>query len=393
MNREQPNHRKVVNYEGIETTIESGVNFLLCISETQYIILRSILAEFGFWRSIYYKVSGITIGGITDAEWDNIDMVVSELLGGDNIVCIDDLVVALAGIQSAIEASITKNCCGGSGSGGAGYRPVIGGETIPDGTIPDGFTTLAEYHNYKCAMAQRLITDMMSDILYMGTIDFTLALLDIVGIGAVAFVTPIPHDDIIVIVAFAIAVLGAGFTMASVVDDINSIYDELTCALVNSYSLSQARINFKGEFSGLGWNDVIADFVLSYLTDESLSRLFLNSSYEDLSGITTCPSCWDELITGTGNPYGYVAGELDSGKYRVRVCYNTAKTVTVDMIDGFTYSNLTGNDWHFGYACTADSSSGGPYSQDDPPPESPLTNVIEILVKSSTPFSFRIQAT
>jgi len=279
---------------------------LVCLPLWGWYVARSFLQDYGLRRTSYSMDSKPGLYLIpNDVEFDIISDRIAQSVGGD-IMCVEELVQAIESISTAIQVSSDSGCGCGAGSAGAGSTPESETPNVDNGVddpTGDLYPSYEAYRTVKCSVAQGLVDSLLQDMVYIQSA--TLASW-VTSIMTLAFVTPIPFDDIIAIfgigLTYVIAGTMAGFA-ASIHSDITANRDEVVCALLNSPDVGQAREDAL-DVSGLG--SLEEQFVAYWFSNDTLNRLFLKVS--EVGGTDSC-DCDDGCFCFTNFYYGSVSGD------------------------------------------------------------------------------------
>lgn len=229
--------RVLLDYDHFNDHVETPV--LVCTNQGVLNVIRTLISTYGLryanWVTALAPAGYI---GVSEAQFDNIDAYISEFLEGttDMTFC-GDFVEALNNLAVSFEAG----CCDNGSYGAGKAEPGASTNEDDEEDYPPGFDSYAEYRTYKCAIANRLIEGMRLDMTWLaaGTI-VTLA-----GTILVAtLLTPIPFDEILAIVGFALALLAQGIlgaTGAAVADELDDSRQELVCILYDALDATAAK--------------------------------------------------------------------------------------------------------------------------------------------------------
>ena len=163
------------------------------------------------------------------------------------------LSLSLAQIADAIKYSADQKCsCGGTGStgsSGAGStdQPASPTNTIdPSQPVPEGFNDWAEYLEFKCGEATRIIDEIIEDVANMSTLNLIgAALTELIPVLLVLLATPVPFDEIAALAALIIAAFAAsGSILGNTLATIQDLREELICDLYASSNATNARDRF-----------------------------------------------------------------------------------------------------------------------------------------------------
>lgn len=230
----------------------------------------------------------------------------TDILNGLNqlIQAVNDLVLS-SNCSPQIVNNVSMSCqCGSGGAGGTDTEPSdtdTGDPGDPQGDPPDGFDTWEEYHTYKCGVATKIIDDLLADFnWYLGLApEVRIALA--VGSFAIGMLTPIPGDEVAVVMGILLAILQFDITIVTwITNSITNNYDDLVCTLFSATNATQAEANVEqaladavdDEFSS--WPDPFVPWQVKELlslmvSTYSINRLFVKD--EALNGKLPTGDC------------------------------------------------------------------------------------------------------
>lgn len=216
-----------------------GEPVVICTNQGVLNVIRTLISTYGLRYANWVVTRGFAgYLGVDEDQFDNIDAHISEFLGGttDMTFC-GDLTEALNNLAVSFEAG----CCDNGAYGAGKAEPGASTNTDDEEDWPPGFDTYAEYRTYKCAIANRLIEGIKTDMTWLaGASIVTLA-----GTILVAtLLTPIPFDEILAIVGFSLALLAEGIlgtVGAAVATEIDDSRQELVCMLYDAVDADSAK--------------------------------------------------------------------------------------------------------------------------------------------------------
>lgn len=342
----------------------TGEKVFICLDRGVMEIMRYLLNTRGSWRSTYVKEYVGTVGYMmpTEEEFN----AVQDAIGEANIdmsAC-SDIVDALSGIKDAIDnlafqASSSSCGCGG-GSGGSGTNEAEpnpwenGGD--PD-AYPPGFSSSSQFSNHKCRAAAKIVRDIISDLQSISVISITgLTLTAIGGLILAVLATPVPFDDILVIAGVLLFSVLASSYIATLSSELNDIYDELVCALLNGEDATESRAGIitviQDVIADMGLSspeesalNTIADSVVTY---DAINRMYEPGEQYEIDYTCDCgePETVEytvlkgtELTSHPSNPF-VVVGEFDSAG---GLCGPNGRIVRFTFGAPVTITEITGN--------------------------------------------------
>lgn len=335
----------------------TGDTTLLCVDLGVLLILRGLVRDRGLWRSNYYKQ--LFSGGIyeipTEAEFDQIDALVSGFLGDAEMSTCADLTALL---QSIVSSNGSGCGCGAGGAGGTDAPPTTEtGPTdifAPTGDPPDPFTTWDEYRDYRCAVANVLLDDFTADIQWLQTVD--LVALSAAGVAA-GLLSPIPGDEIIALIALLVSAVGLGYAAAALQnleDAILAVRDDLVCDLYTGSDLSTIASDFTATLETEVDNQtadpiertLIKQIAAAWRPNDALNDLLVfdekyNNAPYDQTDCATCQAIC-QVSTIHGNYLGgnqWEAVQVGSGPtlhWRVEIGLDCCADMEMTAISGWT---------------------------------------------------------
>lgn len=299
-----------------------------------YYVARSFLFDYGqriTSFSLDYRTGLYLLPSV--AQFDEIEAVISEALGGD-IVCVNDIVVALNGIETAILEGQSSIGCEGTGSSGADEKEEAGTTFVDNGVDDPTGGAYADYNAYKtnkCGWAEQIISDIEADL---ALVSGATILTWLVNVLVIALVTPVPFDDIIAMVATGLAFVvvgGLAAFISLITDELTSNRDDFLCAMINAGDVASAQSDFLA-VSSLG--TVAQTFFGLFVNTNSFNRLFTKQA--DLS--EACPDCGEcalcdfFLLFGTSGDGINFSSTFDGTNHRLQVYVNTSEVDTCTEI-------------------------------------------------------------
>lgn len=287
-------------------------NVLICMPRFAWLQARNLMRGYGLRLNAYAAVySDVGYEEPDAALFDKIDASISEFLSeGD--MC-QDLTTALNAIVVAIEG--LQNCdstCGGAGSFGAGTEDEAASSFVDTGlNWPDGFDDREEYETYKCATANAIISQILADAEYLKTVS-------IVGLtaSALAFAlfTPIPLDDLLILVGALIALGVEGLLVGAATENVDAIEaspEDYVCALYNASDAGDAAETLQERFDA-DVSAIAATLAGWWIKNVSMNALFEKSAtYEQVSG-TMSLDCADCFCPSWGTKWTVIDRDLTS---------------------------------------------------------------------------------
>lgn len=318
--------RVLLDYDHFNDHVDTPV--LVCTNQGILNVVRTLISTYGLryanWVTALAPAGYI---GVSEAQFDIIDAHISEFLEAttDMTFC-GDLTEALNNLAVSFEAGCCDNGSYGAGKG----EPGASVNEDDEEDWPPGFDTYAEYRTYKCAIANRLIEGMKTDMTWIaaGTI-VTLA----GSILVATLLTPIPFDEILGIVGFALALLAQGIlatTGAAVASDIDDNRQALVCTLYDAVDADTAKT------AVLDFMDAILTTTEMALFASVWSFAAVNALYDKNVLLETSP-LEDDVICDACSSECIICGPAlnDPDKYGI---YSIISPTVIDMSSGWVPS-------------------------------------------------------
>lgn len=271
---------------------------LLCVPRFAWMLSRTLLTGYGF-RDVTFS-TGYTTGGYfapVASEMDTIEASISEYLAEDSLMC-EDIADAINNLTIVVQqGQACDTSCGSGGSSGAGTTAPPPAEFHDDDPLifPEGFPDRDAYDLAKCAAANAIIASMKEDLQFLLTADIvTLTATSL----AVAFLTPIPFDDILVFVGFLVAIFLQAILATSaqnVIDYIDANAEALVCLLFRADTATEALDNLEDNFTG-NLPSVEATLANFFITFEVVNSLFQKSTILQNSSATMDVDCENDCL-------------------------------------------------------------------------------------------------
>lgn len=212
---------------------------LVCTNQGVLNVIRTLISTYGLRYANW--VTAHTPAGYTsvdETQMNTLDAAISEFLEGTNDMAFcGDLIEAMEKLAISFEAGCCDNGSFGAGKG----EPGASTNQDDEEDFPPGFDTYAEYRAYKCDIANRIVEGIKTDLDWLegGS------LVTLVGTVLVAtLLTPIPGDEILALVGFAVSLLLQGVlasTASAVSDDIVANRQDLVCLLYDAADADAAK--------------------------------------------------------------------------------------------------------------------------------------------------------
>lgn len=221
----------------------SPENVHILSTDTVY-LAYALVSQYALYRNRHVVDTDESVWyGLTDDEWNKVRTTVERAQ--------EELKVAVAttsDIANAIrylgDQLAAAECCD-NGSGTSGQQEVPDSDTDVGGGFPPEFPDQSTYDQYKCDVANYILDKMQDDIVSLQTINWTGIGLAILG---AALLTPVPGDEIAVIIAVLDAWILGGSTaqqlLSFVEDIITNDRENYICDLVNSANVVDAKSAF-----------------------------------------------------------------------------------------------------------------------------------------------------
>lgn len=261
---------------------------LVCVSRSVLDLARVLVEQRGRWKTTYalsYSNSGYV--AIGDIELDLVEEKIAEFLEATGAMNCDDFLEALSAIGDAISAKGSSDNCGcGSGSAGGSSPPaddtILGPPGEQLGEPPDGFSTWAEYENYKCDMAAYVLSVASADLSWWANVD--IVALTATGLAASLF-TPVPFDDVLLLVGLLLALSLQGVAAAAISvgsDVLANSNDEILCALYEASDAGSAKTDVDNAIdTGVDvettaiWAGIVKSLLKGLFNQHVINKLFV----------------------------------------------------------------------------------------------------------------------
>lgn len=318
--------RQIIDYNRFLSL--TGEKVFICLDRGVMEVARYFLNSRAGWPTSYavsYQDIGYTIP--TEEQMEPIRQAIAEAnLDMSNCeelnTTLQEILGALQGISAGIVNSAGCGPCGG-GSRGAGsteepYNPYDQDATPT--TPPPGFSDMEEFESHKCNAAYDLITNLKNDLQGITAIDYVTSGYNEIIIAVVAvLLTPIPYDDIALLVGLLIYAGISYSFLSEISSDIFDDSDNLACILYSSPDAATAQTEFRVGVQALiqanGWAENVEQFVTSAIDHMTPSDSF-NKLFEPGPTITQdgdCSACEGSAIWAI-NP-AFCTPTIDSGDF------------------------------------------------------------------------------
>lgn len=258
------------------------------------------------------------------------------------MTCLSELSEAITGLGASIRSGggcVTPGQTGTVGSGGTQETPsdfIDNGST----TFPAGYPDRTEYEDYKCGLAETARARWENDvknakILNLAGLTLSSVLFELGVVGAAAFATPIPFDDLVVLALAMIVIWGLLASLAAALQEAEnyiSLFD--ICLWYGASDAEQAISETHDDIDAQTFT--VADIQVKTILKAFITSNVINPLFEekpvgaDYSGIGDCSSCLpclpieaNELTDGGAA----VITEIVPGvTYEVEAHFNTINT-------------------------------------------------------------------
>lgn len=384
---------------------------VVCVSRGALNIVRKLLLPRGHWLTSYaksYEMDGYEPA--TEADMNVVEEILAEFMEGTAVNC-SELLDELAAIGAAITAGGASGGCG-CGTTGTPTDEVESTEDTGDilndsEPTPPGFANRPEYRVYKCDVADWIVDNHLTDLAWLQGQNL-LALTAVVMIAA--FITPIPGDGFIALLAFLVALSGIGAGLVAIAyDAINNNYDDLVCALFtgtyNGNSTAQWTAEISDAVDGETANTIYRAYIKTmlgfFLTNGQANKLYVKDAYLDdlVTGQGDCSSCGtpceDTMVYGSGDFETLeFSSQVWSTGHAIRLYFGAPKDIDVDAITGWTFDSQLGpNHFRVGTTLGADCDDPGSYDvydSDTPPTGLNWPVVGQFDFRSNTAFTLSL---
>lgn len=237
--------RQVITMQNVSTG-DYTERILLCLPKFGWLVARAFLSTQGQWRSTYADTfNGVDYTIPDEATFDQIFSSIDSTLAEDDMSCdlrqgLDEIRDAIAALQMVVNCGSTGGCCTSvGGSGGAGSVIAEPSDFEDDGeNYPGGFADRAEYDAYKCAIADHIVSLIITDIKYLQELDVTEI---VASVLIVTLLTPIAGDEVIALVGGILLMATEAIldvALDHIITELEDGRDELVCIIYNALDAS-----------------------------------------------------------------------------------------------------------------------------------------------------------
>lgn len=250
-------------------------------------------------------------GTITDAQEIGRQIYVRNDYGVFNMGCFEDIALKLDCICNAIIAgSLSK----GSSTSGLFASPTS--DFVDSGSdYPDGYGSREEYSSDKCNLAQFVLNSWHDDFDKLKTINVAgQAASALAGLLVLTLATPIPFDDILLLISPILGLAAAGIaTFVTAVEELQDRLDAIDiCDLYSASTVTQAVENVETWIADGTYSQQVLTVALGqYLIGtDAVNPLFAGKSdlinYDELpvgdcSACSYADECWELFTTPAAN--------------------------------------------------------------------------------------------
>lgn len=258
------------------------------------------------------------------------------------MTCLSELADAITGLGASIRSGGGCVTAGQTGTVGAGGSQETPSEFIDNGstTFPADYADRDEYEDYKCGMAETIRERWERDvknakILDLAGLTLSAVLFQLGAVGAAAFATPIPFDDLVVLALAMIVIWGLLASLAAALqqaEDYIAAFD--ICVWYGSSTAEQAIIETHDDIDAQSFATADAQVKLilkSFVTSDMLNPLFDEKPASiDYSGIADCSSCLPclpiEALELSDGGHATITEIVPGVTYEVEAHFNTINT-------------------------------------------------------------------
>lgn len=315
MLRSYYNTRVLIDYDAFEENLGEGI--LICTNMGMLGALRVLIRSYGLrqanWATGYSEAGYI---GPSEAQFDKIDSEISGFLEETNdMTFCEDITSILQDIANNIGGAGCQ--CGGGGAGSATEvpstnQPGMPGDPQPGDEVPPGFADYAEYNPYKCDVAEWLVQQVETDLVWWQTANFvTLAVAAFIG----GLVTPIPGDEVLALLGLLVALAVQGVTSVAVgkmIDALANNREAFLCALYAAANAAGSASNLTdvidaaidGETSAF-YAPLLKSILGAMFNANNVNHLYVKWE-EKIPSLPTgdCGDCLCEPVTTIGTDNG-----------------------------------------------------------------------------------------
>ena len=241
--RDRNPKRTIIPYQDV-LDLASEYN-VICVSVGALMVVRALVRDRGFWQSTYYKslqpYGTYEIPSV--AEMDPIEAIISEFLEEANLSTCNDLTQILQ------ELTAQSGGCGCGAGGGGSVSPPLDPFTTnppadPTGTPPDGYADWDSYKDRKCDIAEWIVDNMVTDLVWLngGAIGVLTG-----GALAIGIASILSGGTLTIILASAAGIIGLGVGVLQIlIDALNNNREALRCSLYDATNAQNSKSDFMG---------------------------------------------------------------------------------------------------------------------------------------------------
>lgn len=258
------------------------------------------------------------------------------------MTCLSELSDAINSLGSSIRSGggcVTAGQTGTVGSGGAQETPSA---FIDDGltTFPADYVDRAEYIDYKCGLAETTRERWEKDvknakILDLAGLTLSAVLFQLGAVGAAAFATPVPFDDLVVLALAMIAIWGLLASLAAALQEAEDYINGFDiCHWYSAEDVEEAITLTQDDIDAETFTVASAQvkaILKAFVTSDMLNPLFdPKPASADYSGIGDCSACLVCLpisaLLQTDGGKAIVTEIVPGVTYEVEAHFNTVNT-------------------------------------------------------------------
>jgi len=222
-------------------------------------------------------------GSITAAQAVGLQIFQRNFLDCEEVLmagCLEDLATALNQIALSLQAS--AGGCGCQGSGGAGTFEAPASTFVDDGeNFPAGYSDRQEYEAAKCDLTKYILDRLSQDMERLGTVNAagqSAATLSQIILFTV-LLTPIPFDDLLVIVSIVLELFAiAASAVATAANELSDFFANLDICLLygadDAEGAKQAILEAIDAFGGFTYATLTKSLASNLISFDGLNLLF-----------------------------------------------------------------------------------------------------------------------
>lgn len=255
------------------------------------------------------------------------------------MTCLSELAEAISSLGTSIRSGGGCVVAGQTGTVGAGGVSQEPSAFIDDGisTFPTGYPDRPEYEDYKCGMAEDARAKWESDISnakILNLVGLTLSgvLFQLGAVGAVAFATPIPFDDLIVLAGAMLAIVALLVDLATALQQAQDYVNAFDlCIWYDASDVTEAIDDTHSDIDAQTFpitDTQVKDILKAFISTDMLNPLFEEKPEgADYSGVGDCSGCGAcepiKALELSGGGFATITEVTPDTVYDIEAAWNT----------------------------------------------------------------------